>query len=156
MPGAADAPPREPKDVIEHILERYHAVHRRELAELCPLARKVEGVHAAHPQRPVGLAALLTQMRAELEHHMMREEQMLFPTMLAGGGCTFATRRMRHEHDEHVEQLKALAQLTNDFTPPEDACRSWRALYEGCAKLAADLAAHIELENEVLFPAFEA
>ncbi|NUQ01367.1 MAG: hemerythrin domain-containing protein [Armatimonadetes bacterium] len=89
MPGAADAPPREPKDVIEHILERYHAVHRRELAELCPLARKVEGVHAAHPQRPVGIAALLTQMRAELEHHMMREEQMLFPTMLAGGGCTW-------------------------------------------------------------------
>ncbi|HYD89847.1 MAG TPA: hemerythrin domain-containing protein [Vitreimonas sp.] len=62
---------------------------------------------------------------------------------------------MRHEHDEHAEHLKALSELTGRFTPPEGACRSWRALYDGCAKLAADLEAHIALENDVLFPAYE-
>ena len=39
--------------------------------------------------------------------------------------------------------------------PPSGACRSWTALYRGCAKLCADLEAHIALENDVLFPQFE-
>jgi len=152
------APAQDAEALIGHILERYHATHRRELAELIPLAQKVERVHGDHSQRPAGLADLLTQMQAELEHHMMREEQVLFPTLLAGGGgcAPFAIRQMRHEHDDHAELLRALAERTNGFAPPDEACRSWRALYEGCAKLAADLKAHIALENDVLFPAYEA
>ena len=46
--------------------------------------------------------------------------------------------------------------LTNDATPPADACNTWRALYSGIAQLNDDLINHIHLENNVLFPAFEA
>jgi hypothetical protein len=38
---------------------------------------------------------------------------------------------------------------------PDDACKSWRALYAGLVKLAADLSDHIHIENNVLFPRFE-
>lgn len=143
--------------LIEHILERYHAVHRAELDELVPLARKVEAVHAGHGQCPKGLGDLLADMRGELEAHMTKEEQVLFPVLLGGSaGCApFAIRRMRMEHDDHEELLAQLRELTHAFEPPAGACRSWRALYAGCAKLDADLQEHIRLENEVLFPIFE-
>lgn len=150
--------PADPRDIVDHILSRFHAVHRREAPELCALARRVESAHAAHPQCPTGLAALLSSMLSELEHHMAREEQVLFPTLLAGGGgcAPFAMRKMRLEHDDHQQHLAELEALTQNFAPPGDACGSWRALYQGCKKLDADLRRHIEIENDVLFPLFEA
>ena len=52
--------------------------------------------------------------------------------------------------------LDKLNALTNDATPPQGACNNWRALYAGIAQLGDDLINHIHLENNVLFPAFEA
>lgn len=155
--ASADAAPNAPQTLIPFILERYHATHRRELPELCRLARKVEAVHAAHAAAPHGLADFLVAMLSELEEHMSKEEQMLFPTLLAGGGgcAPFALRRMRMEHEGHELHLEEMSARTNTFTPPEGACGTWRALYAGCAKLHDDLHAHIELENNVLFPMFE-
>jgi regulator of cell morphogenesis and NO signaling len=145
------------RGLISFILDRYHQTHRRELPELEALARKVEIVHAAHAQCPSGLADFLSETLQELEMHMQKEEQMLFPALLAGGaGCApFAMRRMRAEHAEHDERLEQLKARTNDFTPPEGACGSWVRLYAGCAKLYDDLRAHIDTENNVLFPMFE-
>lgn len=151
------ATPNTPQTLIPFILETYHATHRRELPELCRLARKVETVHATHAAAPRGLAEFLAAILIELEDHMSKEEQVLFPTLLAGGGgcAPFAMRRMRLEHEGHERQLEELSTRTNAFTPPEDACGSWRALYAGCSKLHDDLRAHIELENTILFPMFE-
>jgi len=157
-PQPAAAPrSHSPQDLIPFILDRYHATHRRELAELQRLARRVETVHADRPECPRDLSRLLATMEAELEVHMQKEEQVLFPLLLAsGGGCApFAIRRMRAEHEDHAQLLAELKRLTGGFTPPADACGSWRRLYQGCAKLSADLEAHIALENGVLFPQFE-
>lgn len=146
-----------PEALIAHILDRFHATHRRELPQLQSLARRVEMTHAEHASCPTGLADFLAVMQDELEAHMMKEEQVLFPTLLAGGGgcAPFAIRRMRMEHDDHAAQLEKLRSLTNDFTPPESACSTWIVLYAGCAKLEQDLRGHIEFENGVLFPLFE-
>ena len=148
---------RRPDALIAFILDRFHETHRRELPELEALARKVETVHAAHADCPTGLADFLGETLRELQDHMMKEEQVLFPALLAGGaGCApFAMRRMRQEHAEHDARLEALKQLTNAFTPPRDACGSWVRLYAGCEKLYRDLRAHIDMENNELFPMFE-
>ncbi|MBL8545957.1 MAG: hemerythrin domain-containing protein [Hyphomonadaceae bacterium] len=146
-----------PDALIAFILDRFHETHRRELPELIRLAERVETVHAAHPECPTGLAGFLKVTFAELEAHMMKEEQMLFPALLAGGaGCApFAIRRMRFEHAEHDARLVELQAGARAFKPPEDACKSWRDLYAGCRKLHDDLRAHIDTENNVLFPMFE-
>ncbi|MGP0059290.1 MAG: iron-sulfur cluster repair protein YtfE [Beijerinckiaceae bacterium] len=146
------------EDLIAYILERYHEVHRRELPELRNLAVRVERVHADHPAVPAGLSDLLARMHAELESHMQKEEQVLFPLMCAGDSpmIVHPIGMMRHEHDEHGENLRALAALTRDMTVPDGACDSWRALYAGLAKLSEDLTDHIHIENNVLFPRFEA
>jgi regulator of cell morphogenesis and NO signaling len=143
--------------LISFILDRYHATHRRELAALHPLALQVETTHTSHSDCPSGLADFLSETLKELELHMQKEERVLFPALLAGGaGCApFAMRRMRLEHAEHDQRLAQLKLRTNDFTPPRNACESWAKLYAGCAKLHNDLRAHIDIENNVLFPMFE-
>jgi regulator of cell morphogenesis and NO signaling len=150
--------PENVDDLIRHVLDRYHQVHRRELPELCKLAIRVERVHADHPAVPAGLSRLLEHMHAALVSHMQKEEQILFPLMLTGGNSMIVhpIGMMRHEHDEHGEELRALAALTGDMIPPEGACNSWRALYAGLAKLAEDLTEHIHIENNILFPRFDA
>jgi regulator of cell morphogenesis and NO signaling len=143
-------------DLIDLIETRYHAVHRRELPELVRLAHRVEAVHKAHPQVPRGLADLLETMASELEEHMRKEEQVLFPLMRKGGHPMISEpiAMMLAEHDDHGARLRELEALTSDFSPPDDACSTWRALYVGSRKLANDLMEHIHTENNVLFTRF--
>ena len=149
--------PEDVEDLIQLILERYHQVHRSELPELHALARRVESVHADHVAVPKGLAEVLARLQGELESHMQKEEQILFPLMLSGGSpmIVHPIAMMRHEHDEAGEDLKAVSKLTGDLTLPTEACNTWRALYAGLAKFAEDLTEHIHIENNILFPKFE-
>ena len=147
-----------PSALIDHILTRYHDVHRQQLPELIRMARRVESVHRDNPNVPAGLADHLEEMHEELVSHMIKEEQVLFP-MLKSGGNPFVGQpigMMRAEHVDHGAALDKLNALTNDATPPQGACNTWRALYAGIAQLGDDLINHIHLENNVLFPAFEA
>lgn len=146
--GAASA-----ADLIAHILARYHEVHRQQLPELIRLARRVEQVHGDREDCPLGLADHLCVMQQELESHMQKEEQVLFPLLarelgnMAGGPISV----MRMEHDEHGQALQQLNALTNDITLPRAACNTWRALYLGLRTLREDLMEHIHLENNILF-----
>ena len=149
--------PQETAALVGHIIARYHDTHRRELPELVKLARRVEAVHRGHPEAPAGLADLLSTADDELGQHMAKEEQVLFPAMQEGyqGSLDMPIRVMRHDHDQHALIIRTLQEVTNGYRPPEDACRSWRALYTGIEKLVTDLTEHIHLENNILFPRFE-
>lgn len=139
--------------LIEYILTRYHDVHRQQLPELIRLSQRVELVHGGHPECPSGLADHLETLLAELEGHMRKEEQVLFP-MIARGMLDVAVgpaNMMRHEHDEHAEGLRRIHELTHGINLPVGACNTWRALYLGLAALEVDLMDHIHLENNILF-----
>lgn len=142
--------------LIELILTRYHETHRREFPEAIRLARKVEAVHAADALCPRGLADHLAFMADDLESHQQREEQVLFPMILNGGGpmIRFPIGRMMAEHTDVDEQLARLRALTHDHAAPDRACETWRTLVRACRKLDCDLTEHMRLENEVLFAPF--
>lgn len=147
----------DPAALIDHILTRYHDVHRNQLPELIRMARRVEAVHRDNPHVPVGLAEHLENMEEELNAHMLKEETVLFPA-LKSGGSPFVGQpiaMMRSEHVDHGAQLDKLMQLCHNATPPAGACNTWRALYAGIAQLNEDLINHIHLENNVLFVQFE-
>jgi regulator of cell morphogenesis and NO signaling len=155
---SAIAEMREPGALVDHILTRYHDVHRVQLPELIRMARRVEAVHRDNPDVPTGLADLLEEIEQELLSHMQKEETILFP-MLKSGGNPFVGQpigMMRAEHVDHGGALDQLNALTHDATPPAGACNTWRALYAGIAQFGDDLINHIHLENNVLFPQFEA
>jgi regulator of cell morphogenesis and NO signaling len=95
--------------------------------------------------------------------HLLKEEKVLFPVIqrleaaaempeLHCGSVINAIRVMEHEHDDAGAALARLRALTDRYTPPGDACPTYRALLEGLAELEADLHRHIHEENNVLFP----
>lgn len=141
------------EQLIAHILSRYHARHREQLPELIRLASRVEQVHGERDNCPNGLADHLREMQQELESHMLKEEQILFPVLLDGLGQMAAApiSVMRMEHDQHGAALQRILDLTDNITPPVNACNTWRALYRGLDELRNDLMVHIHLENNVLF-----
>jgi regulator of cell morphogenesis and NO signaling len=153
---AADAP-QSNEELIQHILNRYHAVHRAELPEI-RLAARVEARHAGNATVPQGIHDALVELTGALEEHMQKEEQILFPLMLAGGHPMISAPigRMRHEHDEHGERLARLEALAHGFELPQEACPTWRALYTGVRKLIDDVHEHVHLENNMLFARFNA
>jgi regulator of cell morphogenesis and NO signaling len=164
IPGA-DAKPGE---LIRFIVDRYHADLRAELPRLAQMAAKVLDAHGArHPEVFPELVRVFAGLRAELESHMMKEERILFPYIerleaLAADDETLAASpfgtiqapigMMEHEHDDAAKALARLRQLTNGYTPPADACNTFRGLYFGLAELEKALHEHIHLENNVLFP----
>jgi regulator of cell morphogenesis and NO signaling len=106
---------------------------------------------------PKGLADALEASLESLLDHMTKEERILFPSIRDGfAGSLFGPIAvMRHEHDHQGGEARAIEALTHRFKPPDDAPDSWRALYSGLDKFAGDLAEHIHLENNILFPRFE-
>ena len=151
------AVPQKTGALIDHILDNYHAMHRADLASLVPLASRVEQVHSDDPDAPKGVARALTTLAHEMEDHTTKQETILFPAMRAGGGAGIehSIAVMRNEHDTLAGSMSLIRKLTGGLTPPEHACGSWRSRYGGTATLLDELADHIALENDVLFPRFE-
>ena len=153
-------------ELIDHILAHFHEAHREEFARLIAAAHKVERVHGDKPSCPRGLAAHLAHVSEELEEHMQKEEQVLFPMIkrledarrnsaAAGSGfcgMEFPVRQMMLEHDDAGELLQGIRKETSEFQAPADACPSFRALYQGLKDFELDLHQHIHLENNILFP----
>ncbi len=143
----------ENKELIDHILNRYHKVHREQLTELIRLAARVETVHGNHELCPNGLADHLSNMKQELEQHMQKEESILFPMLVTDfppmvqGPISV----MMSDHEGHIEEIEKIYALTQDLVPHAQACNTWRALYLGLQEFVSDINMHIHIENNILF-----
>lgn len=165
IPGEAE--PWATMDMVE-LVDHIESVHHRylwdELPRLDALVAKISGVHGArHPELKV-VTALFGAIRAELEPHMVKEEQVLFPFIreLATaeslpafhcGSVVNPITMMTHDHDQVGTLLGELRTATDDYRVPADGCVSYRLCFEGLAELEADTHLHVHKENNVLFPA---
>lgn len=148
-------------ELVEHILTVHHAFLRRELPRLSEMLDKVVEAHGANHPSLADVRTTYTALRAELEQHMFKEEQILFPAIVepGGGSPCFGTFDgpigvMEHEHANAGRALERLRELTGGYEPPEDACNTYRAMLDGLAELERDLHRHIHEENNVLFPRY--
>lgn len=142
-------------ELIDHILEAFHRPLDEELPRIEGMLRKVFEVHGdKDPERLGALVNTFTALKAELEQHMLKEERILFPMIRQGQGAMAGgpVHVMRLEHDGAGEALARLRTLTDDFTPPDGACTTWRALYHALGEFEQAMHTHIHLENNVLFP----
>lgn len=154
-------------ELIEHILNTHHVFTKSEMDRLQSLADKVLAAHGGNHPELVHLDELFSRLCADLRPHMLKEEQILFPYIVAmtraadqhqpGPSSFFGTvnnpiRMMMREHDTAGEILRALRALTSDYKVPPDACISYQTLYEALENFEKDLHQHIHLENNLLFP----
>jgi regulator of cell morphogenesis and NO signaling len=141
--------------LIEHIVSTYHRALDEELPRLEFMARKVLRVHGDKmPEVLPDLVSTLLSLKTELEEHMIKEEKDLFPMILKGEGSAAIgpIGVMEDEHTSAGDALRHLRELTDDYTVPEGACNTWRALWMGLAELESAMHKHIHLENNILFP----
>lgn len=150
-------------ELCDHIEATHHAFLRTELPRLTQLVEKVADVHGAKHPELRDLRTAFAELRGELEPHMMKEEQILFPAIrqleestsrpqFPFGTVANPIRMMEHEHDNAGGGLKRIRELAADFQVPEDACNTWRVMLDGLQNLEADLHQHIHKENNILFP----
>lgn len=139
--------------LTDFIVKRFHEDLRKRIPELILLASRVERVHCDSPNCPKGLSSFLRFLMTEMENHMQKEEQLLFPMINRGQGkmAMMPVECMKNEHLEHGKNLERLRELANQFIVPEGACTTWKALYAGLDQLEEEIMTHIHLENHVLF-----
>lgn len=155
-------------ELVDHILDTHHEYLRAELPALRDrLARTLE----AHGERHGALLRDLEQVYRGLEEeiygHLHKEEAILFPALrlmeeaaaqgrpappAPFGSVQNPIRVMRFEHENAAHALRRMREITQDYTPPAQACATWQALYAGLRQLEGDLHRHIHLENNILFP----
>lgn len=149
-------------DLIGHIINRHHYFTRNEIVRLKNLIEKVCSVHADRHPELLELRGYFDALAGELLVHMMKEEQVLFPHIVrmeqtapvssCFGSVANPINMMNYEHEQTGRLLAEMATLTNDYQPPEDACFSYRTLYQSLREFEQDLHMHIHLESNILFP----
>lgn len=148
--------------LCDHIVSVHHAYLRSELPRLASLMTKVAGAHGGELESLYELQAVLAALREELEAHMWKEEDILFPLCVqleaeeaeAAPGSPIAApiAVMEHEHDLAAQALARMRELTHGYSQAEARCNTHRALLEALMTLDADLHEHIHEENNILFP----
>lgn len=153
--------------LADYIIHTHHQFVTKAIPQILPLAQKVADVHGEHHPEVIRINELFNDLANELLSHMQKEEQILFPYIKklavdsTAGNCTegscFGTVAgpisvMEQEHENAGVILKELFRLSDGYTPPEDACNTFRVLYGKLKEFEDDLHRHIHLENNILFP----
>lgn len=156
-----------PLDLLaDYIEKKHHRYVTGKIQEITPFLEKVVRVHGDHHPQLKEVEQLFKASAAELTAHMKKEEMILFPfirKMVAAkdngtvAQAPFGTvqnpiRMMMHEHDGEGERFRKIATLTDDYTPPSDACNTYRITLSLIKEFEEDLHLHIHLENNILFP----
>jgi regulator of cell morphogenesis and NO signaling len=108
---------------------------------------------------------LFSSVQLEMDSHMQKEEAVLFPRikevdksqeqklpLVSVGYISQPIHMMEREHEEAGELMAQIRNLTNDYTPPANACTTFRISMAELRAFEEDLHCHIHLENNILFP----
>ena len=63
---------------------------------------------------------------------------------------------MMKEHNSEGERFRKIAALSHQYTPPADACNTYKVAFSLLQEFEDDLHRHIHLENNILSPKAEA
>jgi regulator of cell morphogenesis and NO signaling len=151
-------------ELADHIEQTHHAFLKRELPRLATLVHKVAAVHGDRHPWMHEFEAEYGRFAAELQTHMDKEEQTLFPLIRSlergewdsavdgGQAAADSFGMLESEHEDAARSLARLHELSGGLTPPADACNTFRAMLDGVRELEIDLHEHVHEENNILFP----
>jgi regulator of cell morphogenesis and NO signaling len=120
----------------------------------------------AHPEL-LEIQKIFNKTSGELAAHMKKEELIVFPfikklalakekriaiTSKLFDSIVSPIKQMNDDHLDEGEQLQRMAALSNNYTPPLDACHSYSTAYQMLHEYEKDMHRHIHLENNLLFP----
>ncbi|MCO6564514.1 MAG: iron-sulfur cluster repair di-iron protein [Apibacter sp.] len=157
-----------PLDLLADYIEKIHHSYIREKSpSLLKFLNKVQKVHGFRHPELVEVYNLFSESVTMLEAHLLKEERILFPFIrqmnaAKNNNLPFETphfgtvenpiEMMKHDHDIEGERFKRISELTQNYTPPMEACNTYRVSFAMLDEFEQNLHKHIHLENNILFP----
>lgn len=150
-----------PAFLADYVVNEHHTYVRETVPVLRAFTEKVARVHGAERPELVEVANLFGCVAGELTAHLASEEDVVFPHIKAlaegradpdGPSLRDLVGDMEAEHDEAGRLMAEIRRLSDDYTPPDDACNTYRAAFAKLEEFEDDLHRHVHLENHVLFP----
>jgi regulator of cell morphogenesis and NO signaling len=149
--------------LCDHIERVHHNYLQEELPRLDFMTRKVAAVHGDHEPRLLEVRRVFESFQADMASHTKEEDEKVFPAVrqlessesgkaTAAGNLKTMICKLEAEHESAGAALARFRELTDNYTPPEWACNTFRALYDGLAQLEKHTHQHVHKENNVLFP----
>lgn len=145
--------------LVDYIVNNHHSFVLRALPEINFYAEKVARVHGQNHPELLDILQRVRLLSQEMAGHLQKEEEDLFPQIKEmvqnqkiGTVKKEIVKALEDEHDKAGELMKEIEKLTNGFNPPEDACASYRVLFQNLEGFKQDLHKHVHLENNILFP----
>ena len=86
-------------ELTEHLESTHHVYLKKTLPRLVALMDKVHQAHSPRHPELTRLQTVVENLRADLEPHLLKEEQILFPLIRQLEAAQGPIRVMRFEHD---------------------------------------------------------
>lgn len=153
--------------LIDFIIHVHHHYLEQSLPRTAAMIKHFVDEHEKKYPHMQEVNTLFIQLIAEIFPHIRQEEEVVFPYIRqmvhayenkdSYGKLLVKTLRkpvdimMLHEKGL-ISLLLSLRDITNQYTPPESACVSYKVTLCRMKELDNDLMQHIYLENEILFP----
>ncbi|MGS4346742.1 iron-sulfur cluster repair di-iron protein [Myroides odoratus] len=157
-----------PLDLLADYIEKtHHRYVEEKIPVLLQFLNKLSKVHGDRHPELYEINELFIGCAQELSQHLKKEELVLFPFVRKMVSSTITGQTierphfgtvenpvalMMHEHDGEGERFRKIAALSNQYTPPADACNTYKVTYAMLKEFEEDLHKHIHLENNILFP----
>ena len=155
------------EQLADYIVQTHHAYVKNEMPQIHAYLQKVSSKHGEKHPEVYKIFQTFNAVKEEMEGHMKKEELILFPRIkelqkLADNenanlqlNITYLQSPitvMEQEHDHAGNLLNDIRILSNDYTPPQDACTTYRLSFAALKAFELDLHQHVHLENNILFP----
>ncbi|WP_237604430.1 iron-sulfur cluster repair di-iron protein [Salinicoccus sp. ID82-1] len=146
--------------IITFIQNRYHEELMNELSALAPYVTKLARKHGPDEPHLVRLEEMYRTLKNEMLAHTEDEDRNVFPLIMEFMKDTTSdlvetvkphVEGLEADHEAVGDILKEMRDITDDFTPHESACGTYRLVYARLEKLEKDTLEHVHLENNVLF-----
>jgi regulator of cell morphogenesis and NO signaling len=153
--------------LCDYIIHTHHAYVKNEMPQIYAYLQKVSSKHGDRHPELYNIFQLFSAVKEEMEGHMKKEELILFPRIkelqkladnenaqlrLNIGYLQSPITVMEQEHDHAGSLLNDIRIFSNDYTPPQDACTTYRLSFAALKAFELDLHEHVHLENNILFP----
>jgi regulator of cell morphogenesis and NO signaling len=149
--GKQDFAQMSPAVLTVYIEDTHHEYLRHALPEIDELLVKVLKAHGRNHLELFEVYKLFGRLKSELTQHLVKEETLLFPAMAQGASpAEGLAAEIFSEHEGAGELLEGMRSAAIDYKVPEDACATYRRVYQLLPELEGDLHQHIHLENNIL------
>ncbi len=153
--------------LADYIVATHHAYVKKEMPQVFAYIQKVTSKHGQQHLELFKILELVSALKEEMELHMQKEEQVLFPRIkemekianspdseykLSISFLQSPISVMEQEHDHAGLLLEEIRTLTNNYQTPEDACTTYQLCFASLKAFELDMHQHVHLENNLLFP----